>query len=58
MYLAAVRHECRRPALLGADYSIRYVSVLAITEHKVTRSRDYLDPSAVFNAVGWPASRP
>jgi ketosteroid isomerase-like protein len=42
----------------GADYSNRYVSVLTITERKVTRWRDYLDPIAVFNAVGWPPSRP
>jgi ketosteroid isomerase-like protein len=42
----------------GADYSNRYVSVLTITERKVTRWRDYLDPIAVFDAVGWPASRP
>lgn len=41
----------------GADYSNRYVSVLTITERKVTRWRDYLDPIAVFDAVGWPAPR-
>jgi ketosteroid isomerase-like protein len=40
----------------GAAYSNRYVSVLTITERKVTRWRDYLDPTAVFDAVGWPAS--
>jgi uncharacterized protein len=42
----------------GADYSNRYISVLTMTERKVTRWRDYLDPIAVFDAVGWPASRP
>jgi ketosteroid isomerase-like protein len=42
----------------GADYSNRYVSVLTITERKITRWRDYLDPIAVFDAVGWPPSRP
>jgi ketosteroid isomerase-like protein len=42
----------------GAAYSNRYVSVLTITERKVTRWRDYLDPIAVFDAVGWPASHP
>jgi hypothetical protein len=26
-------------------------------QRKVTRWRDYLDPIAVFDAVGWPASR-
>jgi ketosteroid isomerase-like protein len=42
----------------GAGYSNRYVSVLTITERKITRWRDYLDPIAVFDAVGWPPSRP
>ena len=42
----------------GAAYSNRYVSVLTITERKVTRWRDYLDPTAVFDATGWPASHP
>lgn len=37
-----------------ADYSNRYVSVLTLTDRKVTGWRDYLDPVAVFNAVGWP----
>jgi hypothetical protein len=41
----------------GADYANRYVSVLTITERKVTRWRDYLDPIAVFDAAGWPAPR-
>jgi ketosteroid isomerase-like protein len=39
----------------GAAYANRYVSVLTISERKVTRWRDYLDPIAVFDAVGWPA---
>jgi uncharacterized protein len=39
----------------GARYSNRYVSVLTITERKVTGWRDYLDPIAVFDAAGWPA---
>jgi ketosteroid isomerase-like protein len=42
----------------GAAYSNRYVSVLTITERKVTRWRDYLDPIAVFDAVGWPTAHP
>jgi ketosteroid isomerase-like protein len=32
--------------------------VLTLAERKVTRWRDYLDPIAVFEATGWPASRP
>jgi ketosteroid isomerase-like protein len=41
----------------GAAYANRYVSVLTIADRKVTRWRDYLDPTAVFDAVGWPPSR-
>jgi ketosteroid isomerase-like protein len=47
-----------RAVRTGAAYSNRYVSVLTITERKVTRWRDYLDPIAVFDAAGWPASPP
>jgi uncharacterized protein len=38
----------------GAPYANRYISVLTITDRKVTRWRDYLDPLAVFDALGWP----
>jgi len=38
----------------GAAYANRYISVLTITDRKVTRWRDYLDPMAVFDALGWP----
>ena len=37
-----------------APYSNRYISVLTITDRKVTHWRDYLDPVAVFDALGWP----
>jgi hypothetical protein len=30
--------------------------VLTIADRKVTHWRDYLDPLAVFDAVGWPPS--
>jgi ketosteroid isomerase-like protein len=46
-----------RAVRTGAAYSNHYVSVLTIAERKVTRWRDYLDPIAVFDAVGWPESR-
>jgi ketosteroid isomerase-like protein len=39
----------------GAGYANRYISVLTVVDRKVTRWRDYLDPIAVFEAVGWPA---
>jgi ketosteroid isomerase-like protein len=38
----------------GATYANRYISVLTIEGRKVTRWRDYLDPLAVFDALGWP----
>ena len=40
----------------GAPYTNRYISVLTITDRKVTHRRDYLDPGAVFEALGWPSS--
>ena len=39
----------------GRTYDNRFVSVITIKERKVTHWRDYLDPVAVFNAIGWPA---
>jgi len=38
----------------GSPYTNRYISVLTISGRKVSRWRDYLDPVAVFDAVGWP----
>jgi uncharacterized protein len=40
----------------GRRYSNRYISVLAIRDRKVVQWRDYLDPVAVFDAVGWPSA--
>ena len=39
----------------GVPYTNRYISVLTITDRKVTYWRDYLDPVAVFDALGWPS---
>jgi ketosteroid isomerase-like protein len=36
------------------DYDNHLVSVITIENRKVTRWRDYLDPVAVFDALGWP----
>jgi uncharacterized protein len=36
-------------------YDNHFVSVITIKDRKVTHWRDYLDPVAVFDAVGWPA---
>jgi ketosteroid isomerase-like protein len=35
-------------------YANRYVSVLTIRDREVAHWRDYLDPVAVFDALGWP----
>ena len=44
-----------RVVATGAAYNNRYVSVLSIADRKVVHWRDYLDPLAVFDALGWPA---
>jgi uncharacterized protein len=38
----------------GGPYQNRYISVLTISDGQVTGWRDYLDPVAVFDALGWP----
>jgi ketosteroid isomerase-like protein len=43
-----------RAVATGAAYANRYISVLTVVDRKVTRWRDYLDPIAVFDVVGWP----
>jgi ketosteroid isomerase-like protein len=40
----------------GTAYRNRYISVLSITDRRITHWRDYLDPLAVFDAIGWPAA--
>ena len=40
----------------GHRYSNRYISVLTLRNRKVVQWRDYLDPVAVFDAVGWPSA--
>jgi uncharacterized protein len=38
----------------GRRYANRYISVLTLREGEVVHWRDYLDPVAVFDALGWP----
>ncbi|OKH84328.1 hypothetical protein EB75_05300 [Mycobacterium sp. ST-F2] len=40
----------------GHDYDNRFVSIVTVSNGKVTHWRDYLDPTAVFNATGWPST--
>jgi uncharacterized protein len=46
-----------RVVATGAPYANRYISVLKITDRAITHWRDYLDPIAVFDALGWPDRR-
>jgi uncharacterized protein len=43
-----------RVVTTGKVYSNRYISVLTIIGRKIAHWRDYLDPLAVFDAIGWP----
>jgi uncharacterized protein len=43
-----------RAVRTGRAYDNHFVSVITIKNRKVTHWRDYLDPVAVFDAVGWP----
>lgn len=38
----------------GRPYNNRFVSIVTVKDRKVTHWRDYLDPTAVFDAAGWP----
>ncbi|MFF2616755.1 MULTISPECIES: nuclear transport factor 2 family protein [unclassified Kitasatospora] len=40
----------------GRPYDNRFVSVVTVRDRKVAHWRDYLDPTAVFDAQGWPHS--
>jgi ketosteroid isomerase-like protein len=37
-------------------YANRFISVITIRNREIVHWRDYLDPLAVFNALGWPES--
>ena len=43
-----------RVVATGDRYANRYISVLALRDGEVVHWRDYLDPIAVFDALGWP----
>jgi uncharacterized protein len=43
-----------RAVRTGRAYDNHFVSVITIKDRRVTHWRDYLDPVAVFDAVGWP----
>jgi ketosteroid isomerase-like protein len=39
----------------GRPYDDHVVSVITVKNREVTHWRDYMDPVAVFRAIGWPA---
>jgi ketosteroid isomerase-like protein len=45
-----------RAVATGTAYHNHYISVLSIVDRKIAHWRDYLDPLAVFDALGWPAA--
>jgi ketosteroid isomerase-like protein len=44
-----------RAVQTGRTYDNHFVSVITIKDRRVTHWRDYLDPVAIFNGLGWPA---
>lgn len=38
----------------GRPYDNHFVSILTVTDGKISHWRDYLDPVAIFEATGWP----
>lgn len=64
--LTGVHHDARKGVVVleyashgravasGRPYANHYISVIALRERKVVHWRDYLDPVAVFEALGWP----
>jgi ketosteroid isomerase-like protein len=53
--VAVLEYEVHgRGAQTGRPYDNRFVSIVTVTDGKVTWWRDYLDPVAVFDAAGWP----
>ena len=46
-----------RAVRTGRAYDNHFVSVITIKGRTVTHWRDYLDPVAVFQAIGWPPAQ-
>jgi ketosteroid isomerase-like protein len=43
-----------RSVATGKDYDNHFVSIVTIRDRKIVHWRDYMDPVAVFDALGWP----
>lgn len=55
--VVVLEYTCEgRVVATGDPYVNHYISVLTIKDGLVAKWRDYLDPLAVFNALGWPSN--
>ncbi|UMB71005.1 nuclear transport factor 2 family protein [Mycobacterium paraterrae] len=55
--VAIVEYACEGHTVNGNHpYANRFISVITLRNRKIVYWRDYLNPVAVFNALGWPAS--
>jgi ketosteroid isomerase-like protein len=54
--VVVLEYACEGHAVeTGNRYSNRFISVLTLHDGEVVHWRDYLNPVAVFEALGWPA---
>jgi ketosteroid isomerase-like protein len=55
--VAVLEYACEGHTVDGnRPYANRFISVITIRNREIVHWRDYLDPLAVFNALGWPES--
>jgi ketosteroid isomerase-like protein len=53
--VVVLEYACEGRAVeTGNGYNNRFISVLTLRDGEVVHWRDYLDPVAVFDALGWP----
>jgi len=55
--VAVLEYTCHGHAVAtGKPYHNQFISVLTLRDRQVVHWRDYLNPVAVFDALGWPQS--
>jgi uncharacterized protein len=55
--VAVLEYTCDGHAVAtGKPYHNQFISVLTLRDRQVVHWRDYLNPVAVFDALGWPQS--
>jgi ketosteroid isomerase-like protein len=53
--VAVLEYACEGHTIEGnRPYANRFISVITISNREIVHWRDYLDPLAVFDALGWP----